>query len=548
MMGGLLAGIQKSSTKQLKKTETNDRSGVAGAAGGPGGPGGPPRPGPPAAGGPPGRGGLLAALSAGQSTLKKSSGPSSPGGGGPKPAASPGPLSMMDQIKQRQASMKKTGGGGDSPIANQPPKAAPKGFNTALLNAQSKAATKKSSKIDDDSDDDWDDVSDPKPATAKKVSPDPPKTASAPTMPPKPAAPLTKPAAPPTMPPKPAAPKSLSAAPPKPSAPRPGPPVTQSKGVGPPPPIKPSTSGRPSASSTSSPYQRSASNASDKSSSPAPTLSWKEKNALKKKEDAAKRAEKKNKPPVNAPAPAPAPAPTPSPAHVTATRTSSSVSNAGSIGGAADSLESLRSQLEAQMKKNRNLEEENRILQQRLDEVEQSPGKQRRDSAAFKDMSSLNSSKDKDIQRLSEELESCYDRLSAYESGSKGGGGGGGGNIDMQEMSSLRRQLKQARKDKEKALKLVVKMVGKEKLSQHLREHEDMGDGLKTLVKSFGSMGVGGGGRSPEKGYRGSPMNKTMPNMPLGLSGGLTTTPKPGASPGTEFKRNRMDSYFRTAI
>ena len=97
-----------------------------------------PRPGPPAMGGPPGRGGLLAALAGGQSGLKKSSGnlsDGSPGASKPK-AASPGPMSMMDQIKA--AKLKQKSGGGARPpvlavVPNAAPKAAPKGMERARV-------------------------------------------------------------------------------------------------------------------------------------------------------------------------------------------------------------------------------------------------------------------------------------------------------------------------------------------------------------------------------------------------------------------------------
>ena len=86
-----------------------------------------------------------------------------------------------------------------------------------------------------------------------------------------------------------------------------------------------------------------------------------------------------------------------------------------------------------------------------------------------------------------------------------------------------------ALKEKEKALKLVIKMVGKQNLAQHLKLHESTGDGLSSLVASFGGMGTGSrpnAAASPKK-----------PNGPSMLN-----------SPGSEYKRSRVESYYRASV
>jgi hypothetical protein len=188
--------------------------------------------------------------------------------------------------------------------------------------------------------------------------------------------------------------------------------------------------------------------------------------------------------------------------------------------------------MENEKKKAFDLKKENDLLKNRIAEVEASPGKTRRDSAAFGDLMALKGDQSQELDGVRKELadakREAEDWRRKAKEGAPGGGAprGGGGDRDKREMSSLRDQLHRARKEKDKALKLVIKIVGKAAIAQHLKAHEGTGDGLATLVESFGGAGVGAG--SPKK----------KPGMGL-------ASPRKG-SPGAEFKRSRMDSYYRT--
>jgi hypothetical protein len=410
-------------------------------------------------------------------------------------------MSMMEEMQMKKNALKSGGNSSPQVTAKKTPEA-PKGFNTAMLGAGAAKAPKPASN-NDDSDDDWGDVDDGptkpvKPAApsgiVKRTASGPPETSSNP-PPPKvsaAAAPAPKPAAP------------------KPAAPAPA---------------------------------------------PAPAMSWKEKNALKQKEDkarkeaeAAAKAEKVAAVKAAAPASAraaPAPAPAPAPAKPAAARPAFN----GGGGGSADEaevaelkekLKTLTENISAEKKKAFDLQKENDALRARIQEVESSPGKTRRDSAAFGDLMSLKGDQNAELEESRREsgvykkqVEDLKKQL--REAGSGGGGGGGGSSeTDMREMSSLRDQLHRARKEKEKALKLVIKIVGKQAMASHLKAHESTGDGLASLIENFGGAGVSGGGGSPK-----GRVSPTKPSMTL-------ASPRKD-SPGAEFKRSRMDSYYRTS-
>ena len=105
----------------------------------------------------------------------------------------------------------------------------------------------------------------------------------------------------------------------------------------------------------------------------------------------------------------------------------------------------------------------------------------------------------------------------------------------MSELKSLREQLFRTKKEKEKALKLVVKLVGKDNLARHLKLHEATGDGLAALVQSYGGTGVGSGSGSRHR----------SPSPKKGSPKKVTTTPGTYTS---DAKRSRLDSYYKTSI
>ncbi|GMH60133.1 hypothetical protein TrRE_jg3481, partial [Triparma retinervis] len=177
------------------------------------------------------------------------------------------------------------------------------------------------------------------------------------------------------------------------------------------------------------------------------------------------------------------------------------------------------------------LERESETLKKRISEVESAPGRQRRDSAAFADSISLMASKTEEIDKIRAELLEARKTISDLKLTSSNASAPPGTkpSLDMREMTSLRSQLDRCRKEKEKALRLVVKMVGKHNMAAHLRLHETTGDGLKSLVESYGGMGTGGrteGRISPKK-----PGGPSMIN-----------------SPGSEYKRSRVESYYRQQV
>lgn len=177
------------------------------------------------------------------------------------------------------------------------------------------------------------------------------------------------------------------------------------------------------------------------------------------------------------------------------------------------------------------LEREADTLKKRISEVETTPGKQRRDSAAFADSINLMASKSEEIDKIRAELLEARKTIDDLKQTARNvsAPSGTASSLDMREMSSLREQLFRAKKDKDKALKLVIKIVGKQNMAQHLKLHETTGDGLASLVASYGGMGTGG-----------RPNATVTPKKPTG--------PSMLNSPGSEYKRSRVESYYRQQV
>ena len=339
--------------------------------------------------------------------------------------------------------------------------------------------------------------------------------------------------------------KPAASKPPKksssPSAPKPGPPAPKPGAPKPPAPSAPKPSSKPGPPSAPKP------------SAPKPAakpMSWKERNAIAKKEAEAKRAKeaearKEKMASVTGPSSAAPKKPSaPSPSRLTSSLPSRTSSSGGG-GASASELAAKDAEIEELKAKNKeltekaimddkkifDLERETDTLRKRISEVEAAPGKQRRDSAAFADSINLMATKSEEIDKIRADLLEARKTIEDLKRNSKNisAPAGTSSSLDMKEMSSLREQLYRTKKEKEKALKLVIKMVGKQNLAQHLKLHESTGDGLSSLVASFGGMGTGSrpnAAASPKK-----------PNGPSMLN-----------SPGSEYKRSRVESYYRASV
>ncbi|GMI09634.1 hypothetical protein TrVE_jg9697 [Triparma verrucosa] len=439
--------------------------------------------GPGAAGGkpPPPRGNpMLAGIQGGMSNLKKA------GGGSPRPPPKPsggGGMSMMEQIqaKQKAREARVTGEGGAAAPAPAPPgvKSAPKGFNASML---AKVPTRKQSSMGD-SDDGWsDNEEDAKPA--KPAPPQPKKTAGF-------------------------KPPETSAAPPK---------INNSTSAKPAPPKPPEL--KPAA----------------------PGTSWRDKQSAKKAEEDAKKDAK--------PPPPARPAAPPKPTSSMASRMAKKDNGTGMSEKEGNALreeldkeksktKSLNQELDALKKKIASVQKENATLLKRVEEGE-TGSKGRRDSAAFQDSITMLAQKTEDLDKVRAELmeaKGIMDELRRSNQKMQSAGP----RLDVKEEGTLKAQLVKMKKDKENALKLVVKLVGKEQLAKHMKLHETTHDGLKSLVSSFGGVGVSprGRGGSPKR-MSPAKMNATMPIKKL-------EGPAPGSFKSPS-KRSRMDSYFRSAV
>ena len=68
----------------------------------------------------------------------------------------------------------------------------------------------------------------------------------------------------------------------------------------------------------------------------------------------------------------------------------------------------------------------------------------------------------------------------------------------------LEKQLIKAKKDKDKSLKLLIQLIGKDRIAEHLQQHAGEGDVLDSLVAHFsGTLGGGGGGGGHTSGRAG---------------------------------------------
>jgi hypothetical protein len=518
-MGNLLGAINGGSAFAGLKKSNSDKINTS------------PSPGSESAKGKPPAAGLLSAIQMGTANLKTRDGSDSPSS--PSPKSPGGGMSMMDQINAKKGALKPAKSpaitdskGSAAKAANSP--AEPSGgggFNTNMLMAKANSAAKKEPKDDDD--DDWsDDDAAPNPQRRSAAPPlaDPPKSST-------PAPVITKaptPALAPTPP---------TATTPSPKMERPSPASVPPPSASTPPTPAPTTT--PSKPDRSPAMQRQTSNnpPETRSSSPAPPMSWQEKNRLAKKEAEKLKAERQSKGPVAASQPA---------------RNNSHNNNNsdGEIAALKIQVSDLENQLSAERRSVQSLKDENQVLKDRVSEAE-GPNAKRRDSAAFKNLMDLKGGGDEELRIVREELrdaKSTIDQMKASAKQSSYSGPDPSGSVsserglnEMAEMSNMRKQLTQARADKEKALKIVVKIIGKKKMAAHLKEHEHSGDALASLIGKFSGRGFDIGDEemgSPISPRGGSPrMNKSM---------GSPRNKTPGSGQQSEYKRNRMDDYHRS--
>lgn len=95
----------------------------------------------------------------------------------------------------------------------------------------------------------------------------------------------------------------------------------------------------------------------------------------------------------------------------------------------------------------------------------------------------------------------------------------------------LEKQLIKAKKDKDKALKLLIQLIGKERIAEHLQKHAGDGDILDSLIASFG-----GSCSAPRASNSTSPKKKKFLGS-TASKGGSGTMGKPAM-------RSRSDQYF----
>ena len=160
----------------------------------------------------------------------------------------------------------------------------------------------------------------------------------------------------------------------------------------------------------------------------------------------------------------------------------------------------VKEELSASQKKVADLSKEKDALLKRIVELQSDPSKQRRDSVAFEDTIKLMSEKTDELDGVRGQLLEARKTIEDLQRAAKyttGSSGAPGSTFDSKEVSSLREALFRAKKDKDKALKLVIKLVGKNNMAQHMKLHETTGDGLSSLVAEFGNK-YGQGG-SPRK-------------------------------------------------
>jgi len=102
----------------------------------------------------------------------------------------------------------------------------------------------------------------------------------------------------------------------------------------------------------------------------------------------------------------------------------------------------------------------------------------------------------------------------------------------------LEKQLIKAKKDKDKSLKLLIQLIGKERIAEHLQKHAGEGDVLDSLVTHFsGSLGGSGGDDAPPSRNSGAPHSPKKKRI-LGVAKGSVGTM------GRPALRSRSDQYF----
>lgn len=118
-------------------------------------------------------------------------------------------------------------------------------------------------------------------------------------------------------------------------------------------------------------------------------------------------------------------------------------------------------------------------------------------------------------------------------------------------------QLQKTKKDKDKAIRIIVELVGKDKISSFLNQHAGSADILDKLldfvaanhvIKAVGSSTSSGGGVFNGSGGGGTRIGLQQSQTvmsPIRSSGGKAraTSPKKPAH-----YRSRIDEYFRTAM
>lgn len=113
----------------------------------------------------------------------------------------------------------------------------------------------------------------------------------------------------------------------------------------------------------------------------------------------------------------------------------------------------------------------------------------------------------------------------------------------------LEKQLVKAKKDKDKALKLVIQLIGKERIADHLQQHAGEADVLDSLISSFSGQFRQGGAAAGIRDRLSAPpdMNHNSPGHKKKGARILGATRSPVATMGPAAFRSRIDEYFHTA-
>ncbi|CAE7471756.1 unnamed protein product, partial [Symbiodinium microadriaticum] len=109
----------------------------------------------------------------------------------------------------------------------------------------------------------------------------------------------------------------------------------------------------------------------------------------------------------------------------------------------------------------------------------------------------------------------------------------------------LEKQLVKAKKDKDKALKLLIQLIGKERVAEHLQQHIGEADVLESLVSAFsGHLKQGGASAGIRERLSAPPDMKDASAKKRKGHRVLGATKSPVATMGPAAFRSRIDEYF----